>query len=176
MITEDQIKPFASLVETHQLGNLKLAGVDCEANRINSKTSIKIGKKFARVDVGSSGKYMVDLQTGEIFGIKAYGVVHRGHRFGTLDTIRDWYWGRYRAISADEARATGELTESPVLVEQAPYDVTGGIIAYESGELDHEQTVELFQHLIDTRMINHLQGSYGRTAQALLDAGEVIAR
>lgn len=31
-----------------------------------------------------------------------------------------------------------------------PYDVTGGIIAYETGELDHEEVVELFQHLVDT--------------------------
>ena len=57
-----------------------------------------MGKKFARVDIGNSGRYMVDLETGEIFGVKAYGVVHKGHLFGTLDTIEDWDWTGYRAM------------------------------------------------------------------------------
>jgi hypothetical protein len=70
--------------------------------RLHGKSSIFVnirpGKKYTKVDVGASGKYMVVNDTGEIFGIKAYGVIHRGHRYGTLDTINDWYWGRYTAI------------------------------------------------------------------------------
>lgn len=53
------------------------------------------------------------------------------------------------------------------------YDVTGNIIAYECGELDQEQTIELFQHLVNTGMAWQLQGSYGRTAAALIEAGEI---
>ncbi len=49
-----------------------------------------------------------------------------------------------------------------------------GIIAYENGELDHEQIVELFQDLVDTGIAWQLQGSYGRTAQSLIDAGLVV--
>lgn len=45
------------------------------------------------------------------------------------------------------------------------------IIAYESGELDEEQVIELFQELINSGLCWQLQGSYGRTAQALIDAG-----
>lgn len=45
------------------------------------------------------------------------------------------------------------------------------IIAYESGELDDEGVIELFQNLIDTGAVWSLQGSYGRTAQSLIDAG-----
>lgn len=60
----------------------------------------------------------------------------------------------------------------PATTNDTPvYDVTGQIIAYESGELDEEQVFELFQHLINTGMIHSLQGSYGRMAQALLNAG-----
>jgi len=65
---------------------------------------IKMGRKYTNVDVGSSGKYMVELATGAIYGIKAYGVIHRGHSYGTLDTVADWNWGDYRArLRAKEA-------------------------------------------------------------------------
>jgi len=45
------------------------------------------------------------------------------------------------------------------------------IIAFENGELDNEQTIQLFQELIDSGMAWSLQGSYGRTAKYLIDAG-----
>ena len=57
-----------------------------------------------------------------------------------------------------------------------PYDTTGAIISYEMGDLDAEETIELFQHLVNTGMAWTLQGSYGRTAQALIDAGLVTPR
>lgn len=57
---------------------------------------IKPGKKYTKIDVGRSGKYMIDKE-GNIFGIKAYGVIHKGHNYGTLDTIDNWYWGGYVA-------------------------------------------------------------------------------
>lgn len=62
---------------------------------------VKPGKKYTKVDIGPehniSGKYMVENSTGEIFGVKGYGVVHKGHRYGTLETVNDWYWGGYTA-------------------------------------------------------------------------------
>lgn len=50
-------------------------------------------------------------------------------------------------------------------------DLTGKIIAYESGELTEEEVVELFQDLINNGLAWTLQGSYGRMAMALIDAG-----
>jgi hypothetical protein len=44
---------------------------------------------------------------------------------------------------------------------------------YEQGELEEEETIELFQHLIDVGLVWQLQGSYGRTAQALIEQGRV---
>lgn len=51
------------------------------------------------------------------------------------------------------------------------YDELGAIMAYEGGELDDEHTIELFQHLIDSGLVWQLQGSYGRTAHALIEQG-----
>lgn len=54
-----------------------------------------------------------------------------------------------------------------------PYDVTGNIIAFESGELEQHEVIELFQHLVNTGLAWSLQGSYGRMAHALIQAGEI---
>ena len=45
------------------------------------------------------------------------------------------------------------------------------IIAFEAGELDNDETLELFADLVRTGMAWQLQGSYGRTAAALIDGG-----
>jgi len=45
------------------------------------------------------------------------------------------------------------------------------IIEYEAGNLDEYDTCVLFQHLVNTGQAWTLQGSYGRTATDLLDAG-----
>ena len=58
---------------------------------------VKPGRKYVNVDIGGSGKYMVTPE-GEIYGIKAYGVIHRGHFFGTLATVNNYYWGEYAAV------------------------------------------------------------------------------
>ena len=56
---------------------------------------------------------------------------------------------------------------------QKPYDRVSAIIAFESGELDGDKVVELFQHLVDTGLAWQLQGHYGRTAMALIEQGLV---
>lgn len=53
------------------------------------------------------------------------------------------------------------------------YDQVGAIIAYEQGELDEEGALELFQHLVNTGLAWQLQGHYGRTARALIEAGRI---
>ena len=97
MSMADKLETFRALLEADQLRGLIAMGVDCEANRANSLCKVKLGRKYANVDVGSSGKYMVEIATGNIYGIKAYGVIHRGHAYGDLDTITDWDWSGYKA-------------------------------------------------------------------------------
>ena len=45
------------------------------------------------------------------------------------------------------------------------------MLAFEDGELDEDGVIDLFQALVDNGMAWSLQGFYGRTAQAMLDAG-----
>lgn len=45
------------------------------------------------------------------------------------------------------------------------------LIAYENGELNEEETIELFREIRDTNSQTWLQGHYGRTLAWLEDEG-----
>lgn len=54
------------------------------------------------------------------------------------------------------------------------FNLVGFIMEYEAGELDEATVIiEGFQHLVNTGLAWSLQGSYGRTAVALIEAGLV---
>ena len=55
--------------------------------------------------------------------------------------------------------------------EVKPFDQLGAIMDYEQDELDEEGIIQLFQNLIDTGLAWQLQGHYGRTAKAMIEAG-----
>ena len=55
--------------------------------------------------------------------------------------------------------------------EQVKFDSLDFILRYESDNMIFEEFVEGFQHLIDSGLVWQLQGSYGRTAHALIDSG-----
>lgn len=114
LATIEDLQPFALLLEAGQYAALIRNSVDCETNRQNAKVSVKLGSKYARVDIGNSGRYMVNRLTREIVGVKAYGVPHLGHRFGTLDTIHEYDWSGYRA-----ARLPGQSQAAPVAAPAA---------------------------------------------------------
>jgi len=50
-------------------------------------------------------------------------------------------------------------------------DIVDQIIMWESGEMNNEQVLEFFSELVKTDRAWVLQGSYGRTARGLIDAG-----
>ena len=44
-----------------------------------------IGAKYARFDVGGSGAWMMDINTGVVYGIKGYGVVDKKKIVGNVN-------------------------------------------------------------------------------------------
>lgn len=55
----------------------------------------------------------------------------------------------------------------------AKFDAVSFIIAYESGEIEFDAIVDGVQNLIDSGVIRHLQGHYGRLAADLQSQGLV---
>ena len=51
----------------------------------------------------------------------------------------------------------------------------GQLIAFEQGEQDAEDTITMFQAMIDDRSVWQLQGSYGRLARDLIEVGHCHA-
>ena len=47
------------------------------------------------------------------------------------------------------------------------------IIAFEQGELNDSETIDLFQEMVNSGLVWELQGGYGRTAMNLIDRGIV---
>lgn len=63
------------------------------------------------------------------------------------------------------------MTQTPT------FDLTSQLIAFETDDMDtEEQVIELFQYLVDTGLAWQLQGSYGRTAQHLINEGYIRAK
>lgn len=56
----------------------------------------KIKKTWANIDAGTSGAFMVELETGNIYNIKGYGVPNRAKHRGNLATINAGELHRHR--------------------------------------------------------------------------------
>lgn len=53
----------------------------------NDQVHGHFGAKYARLDIGSSGAFMVELSTGTIYGIKGYGKVDKKKNVGNIALI-----------------------------------------------------------------------------------------
>lgn len=59
-------------------------------------------------------------------------------------------------------------------VQGENFDPVSFITSFENGELDQQDIINGFQHLLDSGIVYHLQGTYQHTLQSLIDAGLVI--
>lgn len=81
---------------------------------------------------------------------------------------------RFAAEKGEEA--IYDLAAGAEIKVERPFDAVAFISAFEGDELTEEQVTEGFQHLVDSGLAWQLQGSYGRLAQQMIDAGLVQAR
>lgn len=54
------------------------------------------------------------------------------------------------------------------------YDYLSAMTEFDDGSLSFEDTLVLFQYLIDTALIKELPGHYLRTARGLIEAGYCV--
>lgn len=74
----DRIKEVISSLNKLEAEKLRNEGYVNEINEHKWKAREK--KKYFNLDVGSSGAFMVDRITGEIFNIKAYGQIDKNKK------------------------------------------------------------------------------------------------
>ena len=55
-------------------------------------------------------------------------------------------------------------------------NITDKIIRFEDGQMEMDEVIQLFSELIKNGMAYTLQGSYGRTANALIMGGDLNAK
>jgi len=76
---------------------------------------------------------------------------------------------------SNKNRGGTEVAQKPSISttpnDEKPFDVTGFIIDFEEGLCTDAETINGFQHLIDSGLCWKLQGYYGRVAQSLIDDG-----
>ena len=63
----------------------------------------------------------------------------------------------------------------PKLTDTSATGLLDQMVAWEEGELSDDATIELFQRLVNSGLAWQLQGSYGRQAAAMLDAGVITS-
>lgn len=110
-----KVKALAEMVQRDSIAQLVIDNVSCEENIKNCNTTIKTGRDYTKIDVGHSGMLMIENDTGKIYGIKSYGQVHKGHYYGTLDTISDYYWGHHYPMRKENVPV--KILLEPVKVE-----------------------------------------------------------
>jgi len=110
-------------------------------------------------------------------------VVHPIHRIGEMqrsEKLRDCQ-KEFHLIQQSWFPTLRVVSETPFIQLQSyqtkrrtamlPSEIVDDIIAYESGDLNFEEVVNLFQNLVDTGLAWSLQGAYGRMATDLLEEG-----
>lgn len=71
---------------------------------------------------------------------------------------------------------TEQTVEHRVTSPNAINSLLGQMIEWENGELSEEDTIDLFQRLLNSGIVWELQGMYGRYAMGLMDQGLIADR
>lgn len=68
--------------------------------------TVNPGKKYVKIDVGPSGKFMFNMQDCHLYFIKGYGVINKKKDFGSLALIiqKDFDWDGYSIMAKGMAK------------------------------------------------------------------------
>jgi hypothetical protein len=92
-IKMEEVKKFVEQLNEAQKERFKELGYtngcffDGEDLTEQHKFNIKEKKKYIYIDCDTSGWFMVVRDTMEIFGIKAYGTIHKGKFYGKIGEV-----------------------------------------------------------------------------------------
>ena len=88
---------FSARLEKETIERLHADYLACPANIENARVTVKPGRKYAKVIVGSGVRYFISLTTGNIYASAGRNAPNRNRFFGTLWTVDDFNWGEYEA-------------------------------------------------------------------------------
>lgn len=86
-------------------------------------------------------------------------------------SYQTWGYNPGRDITSELPREEQAQAEHLASFDTENHVTANELLAYEQGELEYDECVQLFQKLVNSGLAWKLQGAYGRTAQALLDNG-----
>jgi len=163
----------------HPITNEPPTGADMSAKSGTLLQSVPEASKktYYKIDKQPDGKWGATWVSGRENG----EIVELGgsYYFKTPEEARAWanqYKGRDMGGNTGEMWA-GELPKQFEKVLQYNQGIrdnyVGKIMAYEDGSLSEADTIKMFQEMVNDGSVWKLQGSYGRTAQAMLDAGVI---
>ena len=98
-VGDSKVRAFCGLLYDQQAARLKRDYPNLP-NMDRARIVATPGRRWIKVDVGGSGKFLIDQRSerGDIYGIKGYGKPHKGHRYGNLDTTSEYQWGDYAPV------------------------------------------------------------------------------
>lgn len=82
----ERLEQLRQAVESNEIRYFERMGYHSQIGRATT-AHLRSGKKYVKLDVGNSGRYMIDGD--KVYGIKAYGVIHRGHYHGTVQEFTE---------------------------------------------------------------------------------------
>ena len=113
--------------------------------------------------------------TGEILATLVHDIMGLAKEEMALDgdgfSPRSLSYAKYFWLTMPKAETGTTGTRAKAKIET--FDLCSQIIAFETGELDDDKTIDLFAMLIKTGQAWTLQGSYGRTAASLIEGGYI---
>lgn len=96
-----------------------------EASCVQSGFTVHIekGRKFDKVYINTGtqrmGRYMVDRNSWEIYGIKSWAQVNPRRMFGTLDSVDDYDWSPYVGTPKTGTDAAIQFTKRERDIQQS---------------------------------------------------------